>query len=414
MLEKFLTDPAAVECRRAGLFGPHLDSFVATVSELGYARSTVRAQLWLLDHLERWLKRKSLAVVDLEEQVVNQFLAKRRRKGRRSRGERRMVGDFLEHLREKGVIPLPAPTIDESPLATLYKRYEDYLRKERGLCAGSVTAYWPIVRHFIVERFRQGPICLAQLIPDDISPFLLRNARSGSPKSARLMVTALRSFFRFLFRHGETKTDLAGAVPAVAAWRLAEVPKYLEAEDVERIPHACDRSTSVGRRNYAVILLLVRLGLRGGEIVALKLDDIDWRAGVLTVHGKGCHHDRLPLPADVGEAVAAYLRQDRPRCATRRVFIRNRAPHRGFTGPSCISMIVRRALKRAGLQTEFKGAHLLRHSLATRMLRRGASMAEIGEILRHRLPDTTEIYAKVDTKGLRSLALPWPTKGGEQ
>ena len=324
-----------------------------------------------------------------------------------------MVCDFLEHLREKGVIPLPAPTIDESPLATLYKRYEEYLRKERGLSAASVTAYWPSVRHFIVERFRQGPICLSQLIPEDISRFLLRNARSGTPESARLMVTALRSFFRFLFRHGDTKSDLAAAVPTVAAWRLAEVPRYLEAEEVEQVLHACDRSISVGRRDYAVILLLLRLGLRAGEVLALELDDIDWRAGVLTVRGKGRYHDRLPLPCDVGEALAAYLRQDRPRCATRRVFIRIKAPHRGFANPSSISTIVCRALKRAGLQPEFKGAHVLRHSLATGMLRRGASMAEIGEILRHRVANTTEIYAKVDTNGLRSLALPWPMKGGE-
>lgn len=414
MLKNFLTDPAAVERRRTGLFGPHLESFVTRVSEVGYCRSAVRGQLWLLDDLERWLKRKSLAVVDLDEQVVHQFLEKRRRQGRQGRSDGRTVRRFLEHLREERVIQLPAPTIDESPLSTLQKRYEGYLTKERGLSAVTIARYWGILRHFLVERFGEGSLRLQELNPDDISRYLLRHARSGSPGSAKLMVTSLRSFFRFLFQRGETERDLAGAVPTVPAWRLAKVPRYLEAEEVERVVHACDRSVSVGRRDYAVILLLARLGLRAGEVVALELDDIDWRAGVLRVRGKGHYQDDLPLPPDVGEAIAAYLRQDRPRCTTRRVFIRDRAPHRGFAHPSSVSALVCRALKRAGLEPNLKGAHILRHSLATGMLRRGASMTQIGQILRHRLANTTEIYAKVDIQGLRSLARPWPTKGGDQ
>jgi site-specific recombinase XerD len=413
MLEKFLTDRAAVQRRRTGLFGLHLDTFVASVSELGYARATVREQLWLLGDLERWLQRKKLAVADLDQQVVTQFLQNRRRKGRRGRSDARTVRYFLEYLREKGAIQSPAPTIDESPLAMLRKQYENYLRKERGLSPKTVARYWVFLEQFLVERFGTGPICLRELVPDDISGFLLRHARSGSPTTAQLMVSSLRSFFRYLFCCGETESDLAGAVPRVPAWRLAEVPKYLKPEDVERVINACDRSTCVGCRDHALILLLARLGLRAGEVIALELDDINWRAGVLTVRGKGRYHDRLPLPHDVGRAIANYLRQHRPpHCTTRRVFIRSRAPHRGFAHPSSVSTIVCRALKRAGLQPDLKGAHLLRHSLATGMLRRGASMAEIGEILRHRVPNTTEIYAKVDVTGLRSLALPWPTKGG--
>lgn len=414
MLENYLRDPAAVERRRAGLFGAHLDSFTATVSELGYCKSTVRLQLWLLDDLERWLKRRHLTLVNVDEQTTNQFLEKQRRKGRRRRGDGQTVRRFLAHLRDKGVIPSAEPTIDDSPLAMLQKRYENYLRKERGLASTTVARYWVFVRDFIVERFEYGPICVRDLVPDDVSGFLLRHARSGSPGVAKLMVAALRSFFRFLFQHGETESDLAGAVPTVPAWRLKEVPRYLKPEEVERVVHACDRDTSVGCRDRAVILLLSRLGLRASEVIALELDDIDWRAGVITVRGKGCFHDRLPLPVDVGEAIATYLQLHRPQCKTRRVFIRSKAPLRGFANPSSISTIVCRALERAGLQPDFKGAHILRHSLATGMLRRGASMAEIGEILRHRVPNTTEIYAKVDVQGLRSLALPWPTKGGVQ
>jgi site-specific recombinase XerD len=199
----------------------------------------------------------------------------------------------------------------------------------------------------------------------------------------------------------------------VPEWRLAEVPKYLQPEEVERVVHACERDTPVARRDHAIILLLARLGLRASEVIALGLDDLDWRAGVLKVRGKGRSHDCLPLPADVGEAMASYLRHHRPPCTTRRLFIRTKAPHQGFANPSSISTIVGRALKRAGLQPDFTGAHVLRHSLATGMLRSGASLDEIGEVLRHRAPNTTEIDAKVDVRSLRSLALPWPTKGGE-
>jgi len=374
----------------------------------------VREQLRILDGLERWLKRRSVAVVDLDEQVVSQFLQTQRCRGRLRRGARRTVHRFLAHLRETGVIPWPEPTIDDSPLTTLRKQYEEYLKKERGLSTATLVGYWPFIRDFIVERFGGGSICFQELVPGDMSGFLLRHARSSSPGVAKLMVTALRSFCRFLFRHGETECDLTGAVPTIPVWRLAEVPRHLKSEEVERVVHACDLSSPVGCRDQAILLLLVRLGLRAGEVIALELDDIDWRAGVITVRGKGCYHDRLPLPADVGEALATYLRKHRPPCRTRRVFIRSRAPLRGFAHPSSISTIVCRALKRAGLQPDFKGAHILRHSLATGMLHRGASMAEIGEILRHRAPNTTEIYAKVDIRGLRSLALPWPGKGGEQ
>jgi site-specific recombinase XerD len=414
MLEKFLTDSAAVERRRAGLFGHYMDSFVATLSELGYSRASVRLKLWILSDLERWLKRKRLAVVDLDELVLAQFLKKRRRTATLTRSDARTVRHFLEHLREKGAAQPPEPSVDESPLATLRSEYEEHLRKERGLSPLTVARYWVFLEQFIVERFGEGPICLRELAPEDVSGFLLQHAHSGSPGTAKLMVSALRSFFRFLFRSGQTERDLAGAVPTVPSWRLTELPRYLKLEEVDRVVNACDPSTAVGSRDRAVILLLARLGLRAGEVTALELDDIDWQSGVLTVRGKGHYHDRLPIPPDVGEAIATYLRQHRPQCTTRRVFVRSKAPHRGFGHPSSVSTVVCRAVKRAGLQPNLKGAHLLRHSLATGMLRRGASMAEIGEILRHRVPNTTEIYAKVDVSTLRSLALPWPAKGGER
>lgn len=226
------------------------------------------------------------------------------------------------------------------------------------------------------------------------------------------MVTTLRSFFRFLFQEGETTTNLAGAVPTIRSWQLSGIPKYIDPGDVQRTIDGCDLTHPAGRRDRAMLLLIARLGLRASEVMALSLDDIDWRKGVLTIHGKGRLHDRLPLPADVGKALAVYLRRGRPACDSRKVFVRLRAPHRAFTNSATISTIVKRALHRVGLNPPLKGAHLLRHSLATGMLRGGASLAEIGQVLRHRSPNTTEIYAKVDISGLRTIARTWPSKGG--
>ncbi len=225
--------------------------------------------------------------------------------------------------------------------------------------------------------------------------------------------TVFRSFFRFLLQKGELQVDLAASVLTVADWRLSTVPKYLTPEEVERVLNACDRRMATGRRDYAILLLLARLGLRAGEVVALQLEDINWRAGEILVRGKGLLHERMPLPSDVGQALTSYLRRGRPACQTRRVFVRMRAPRRGFANPATLSGIVRRALARADLHPPSRGAHLLRHSLATSMLGSGATMRELAEILRHRAINSTEIYAKVDFQGLRSLAHPWPMGGGQ-
>jgi len=412
MLEQIFKGAVAAERWRSGPLAPHLDSFIKVCLDLGYARSSVRDKLWILGVLKKWLDRRGLCVTDLDESLLERFFKKRGRKPRPRRGDARTVRQFLEHLRDQGIVRAQEALIDRSPIGTLQRRYGTYLSKERGLSPAAIARYWPFLERFLVERFGRGPIRLDDLRPRDVSAFLLRHAQSSTPGVAKLMVSALRSFFRFLFQAGETKSDLAGAVATIRAWRLAQVPKFLKSEEVSRLIDACDQSLPVRRRDRAVLLLLARLGLRASEVINLELEDLDWRAGVIAVRGKGHSRDRLPLPTEVGEALAAYLRQDRPPCGTRRVFIRSRAPHRGFAHPSTVSTIVCRALKRAGLEPAHKGAHLLRHSLATGMLRRGATMAEIGEVLRHRVPNTTEIYAKVDIEGLRSLARPWPTQGG--
>jgi site-specific recombinase XerD len=411
MLEKFLKRLEADKLELRNPLLVHVRSFAASLMEDGYATATMQSKLGLIVDLGQWLGRRGLAVTDLDERRIETFIA-----GRRlcRRGDRTTVRQLLGHLREHNIVPSVTPTRDESPWTAILDRYEKHLRSERGLTTATIINYLPFARKFLNHRFGEGPFLLREVRPSDISGFVLRHARSMSCRRAQLMTSAFRSFFRFLFQHGELGVDLAPSVPTVADWRLSVIPKYLTPTEVARVLGSCDRNTATGRRNYSILLLLARLGLRAGEIVALQLDDIDWRSGEILVRGKGLLHDRMPLPVEVGQALASYLRHDRPSCKTRCVFVCMRAPQRKFARAATVSTIVKRALGRAGLHPRFKGAHLFRHSLATSMIRSGASMGEIGEILRHRRPSTTEIYAKLDFEGLRLLAQPWPVFGGAQ
>ena len=412
MLENYYKDPDAVERLRSGPLGPYLDLAVTSLVGEGYTASTVRSHLWAAGHFGRWLAANGHGAGELDQRIVDSYLDERRREGKLHRSQPAAVRHVLDHLREEGVVPVQEPAGAESPIERLLVRYKKHLRVGRGLTEATVVNYRPYIHRFLTERFGDEPLRLQYLMPSDVSRFLVRQSQSLAHGSARVMTAALRSLFRFLLQNGEIEVDLAAAVLTVADWRQGSVPKYLAPKEVERLLEACDRNTGVGRRNYAILLLLARLGLRAGEVVALELDDIDWRAAELTVPGKGLSRESVPLPSAVGEALAAYLALDRPSCATRRVFICMRAPHRGLAHPSTVSTLVRRALERADLHPPTRGAHLLRHSLATGLLREGASMAEIGQLLRHRSPNTTEIYAKVDFNGLRALALPWPGTGG--
>ena len=390
--------------------GFHLRAFATSLVDDGYSDRTVRLKLGLLACLGRWLKSTKLSITDLNERLLEAFL---KRKHRERTGDLRTVQQFLDHLRKENVVPARNLPCDNSPLAHILNRYQTHLRTERGLVACTIEEYQSFARKFLLERFRGRPLRLKAMKASDISDFVLRHTPSMNVKTAQLMTTALRSFLRFLFQKEELQADLAASVPTVANWRLSTVPKYLTPKEVERLLKVCDRRTAVGRRDYAILLLLARLGLRAGEVIALQLEDIDWRAGEILIRGKGLLHDRMPLPADVGEALASYLHRDRSACQTRRVFLCTNAPRRGFAHPSTLSGIVRQALARADLYPPLKGAHLLRHSLATSMLRSGAKMGEIAEILRHRELNSTEIYAKVDFKSLRSLAHPWPIGGAQ-
>ena len=397
--------PSAV----SGPLAPYAEAFAQRLREQGYAPWTLQDKLHVVARLSGWLAEHQLSVGALNEQSVCGFLHEfHTRERRRSHGDPTTLRDLLRQLSDAGVLPQPTVVAEDGPQAEMLRAFRRYLIQERGLAMTTVDTYVAVAMRFIAARVGTASDDPAALQAHDVIAFVRAEAHRLSPKPAQLMVSALRGFLRFLHQHGRIAVDLIASVPTVADWRRSGVPKYLPAEQVETLLATCDQHTIGGQRDYAVLLLLARLGLRAGEVVHLRLEDVDWTEGLLTVCGKGGRWRRLPLPMDVGEAIARYLSAGRPPCSTRRVFVRLRAPHTGFASSVAIDGIVSRALTRAGLQPALRGAHLLRHSLATTMLRRGASLAEIGQLLGHQLPQTTEIYAKVDACALAELAQPWP------
>jgi integrase/recombinase XerD len=399
-------------CARHGVVGAldaFLESFVSELEGLGYSVGVVRKKRAVVAAFAGWVGGHQLDVTAIDEAAVEAFLGGSGGGDPGScGGRRRALLGFLEHLRAAGVTVRPAPVSDESYGALLEKRYRSYLRCERGLVEGTVACYGLYVGEFVREHFGTTAATAAghPLDAADVRGFLLRRARSVTPRTAQLVATALRSFLRFLFLQGVTTLNLALAIPTVPAYRQARAHAYLRSEEVNLLLAACDRATANGRRDHAILLLLARLGVRACEVAALELGDVRWPSGEIVVRGKGSVLQRLPLLPDVGAALAEYLREGRPQSECRSLFLRNDAPRLGL-GPDGVGFVVRRALARAGLRPPQRGSHLLRFSLATNMLHRGASMAEIGQVLGHRARESTEIYAKVDFTALRTVALPW-------
>jgi site-specific recombinase XerD len=410
VINKLFTFQSTIERLRQGPLSEHLDAYAASVCELGYGRSSIRQQIGVIAEFSRWLKQHHIDIENLDSNVVGRFLRLRRRQRRLRRGDPKTLQRMLAMLCDMRLVKQQPPVADTARSA-ITNGFRHYLSQERGLSPATLLNYFPVVEQFLSERFGNRAPNLATLRALDVTAFVTRHAHQMSPMRAKLMVTALRSFFGYLRYKGAIATDLAGCVPTVPNWSLSTIPRFLPAGEVERVLQCCDRRTAVGRRNHAILLLLARLGVRAGEVVALTLDDIDWSTGQIAIRGKGGKSAPLPLTDEIGATLAAYLRHDRPRSATRRVFIRHRAPLVGFGNSSTISSLVRRALKHAGVESAHTGAHVLRHSLATNLLRQGGSLDEIGELLRHQSPNTTAIYAKVDVTALHTLALPWPGSG---
>lgn len=401
--------PVVLETLEAGLLTPHLEALGRELSERGYAITSSNYALRLFAAFGVWLEQLSHTLHDLDETVLDAFLPARYHDHQPHRSDHAMLALLLACLREAGVV-VPRPECpDLHPSAPIREAFRAHLINQRNLAPETVSTYLDTVTRFLDWRFgAHSPPALNALGAEDINAFMLEQARRYSAGHTQLIASALRGFLRFLLQCGVLSIDLAQAVPAPARRQLAGLPKFMPGEDVERLLDSVDQTRPQGLRDEAILLLLARLGLRAGEVVRLRLDDLDWEAGELVIRGKCGRRERLPLPWDVGEALSRYLRDARPACSTRQVFVCLRAPRRGFKAGNAVGTIVRRALARADLHPAHRGAHLLRHSLATRLLREGASLVEIGELLRHRNLDTTRIYAKVDEHALRRLALPWP------
>jgi site-specific recombinase XerD len=411
VINQLFTFPSTIERLRQEPLGEHMDAYARFVAEQGYTSNSIRSQIVVIQDFGRWLRQKHIDVSSLDSDTTDRFLRTRGRPVAVRRGEARALDRFLFLLRQRGVVQHRPDQPIETARQRVVEEFRRYLLQERRLSPATPHNYVPVVDQFLSERFAGRALQLSAVRAVDVTGFIRRHAHQLSPGQASLMVTALRSFFRYLLHRGEIPTDLAACVPTVPRWSFSSLPRFLSAHAVQRVLNSCDRQTSIGRRNYAILLLLARLGLRAGEVVALDLDDIDWKQGLITIRGKGGKSALLPLPVDVGEAIADYLWRDRPRCSVRRLFIRDRAPHTGFQNSLAISTLAMRALKQAGIRSSHTGAHVFRHSLATSLLSKGCSLDEISELLRHQSPNTTAIYAKVDVTALRKLALPWPGGG---
>jgi integrase/recombinase XerD len=396
-----MKDPSQV--RVTGPLGPHAEGFRTELARQGYASSSAVNQLKLVGHLSRWMTMEGLSAPELVPAEIKRYVEARRAARYRHNLSEQGLRPLLEYLRELGVLAEPAPPGPASPHERLLEDYVSYLRAERSLAAGTVRYYLRFARLFISSVSDETG--LGAITTGDVSRFVVEQCGRRSVGSARTLVMALRSLLRFLHVTGLSATPLAGAVPAVAPWRERSLPQELSPAAVARLLGSCDQRTATGRRDYAILIVLVRLGLRAGEAAALQLDDIDWRRGDLVVRGKGDRREQLPLPVDVGEALAAYLRRGRPRCHDRHLFMRVKAPTAGLTGDG-VSKVVHAACRRAGLPVA--GAHRLRRTTACATLRCGGSLAEVGEVLRQRSAFTQALYAKVDRAALERVARPWP------
>jgi site-specific recombinase XerD len=388
--------------------GQLIELYAAWLVKDGLARQGTWRCLSLVGDLLREMASRHWKLTDLDERMIERYLGYRARKQSIQPGDRAALGRLLSVLREAGTIA-PAAASPLTAHEQIFEAFRHYLLSERGLAPKSIVRHLPVIRQFLREVCPGGADDLGRIRQEDVVRYIERHARDWSPRSGQAMCWSLRAFLRYLHLKGLHPLALAGCVPSIRRWQLASLPTYLSVAQVQKVLDGCDRSTSVGRRDYAILMMLAKLGMRAGEVAILTLDDIDWRSGEMLVRSKGRQRAGMPIPPDVGAAVVAYLRHGRPKSPYRRLFLRTLAPHVGFASGCAITMIAKVALERAGIRGyAHQGAHIFRHSLATELLRSGATLSEIGQLLRHESHDTTRIYAKVDIGALRTLSLPWP------
>jgi len=395
------------------ILGSQVDPFVSDLKNAGYPACTLSTKRAALRKFISWWRSRNTTDSSPDESEVKAFMAKacKLSASHRCLASTALFG-FLEHLRRQGVICKQSSTVRTTASDRLLQSYADFLRDEKGLAELSLRVYLPVAAS-LLEYLHGSPAAVRRLNATTIRSFLFKRAKGRSSESVRLLAISLRSFVRFLHLRGKIGDDLTTAVPTVRKWSQTRVPKKLTPDEVKRVLAVPDRKTATGRRDYAILLLLARLGLRAGEVITLQTNDLYWRSGEILIRGKGARRDVLPLPHQTGGAIARYLRLDRGVRPTQRVFLRANAPRVPLTGPASIGHIVRHRLAQAGIERpKHIAAHLFRHTLASRMLQQGAKLRDIAEVLRHRAYGSTEIYAKIDLSSLDEVVRPWPGQGG--
>ena len=405
-IKKFFTRPWVLRRLHQAPLGRYIDNYAARLVDRGYAYRTARTHLAAIWRLSVFLFTRNLAAEALDERIIARFLRHCRCNGRQPRSDGWALHAFLTMLRETSVCPAQAAarlSLDDQ----LLEDFRRYLLEQRGLALVSIDRLIPILRYFLREQPRTINRSLGRLSAEDVTDFVEKHAHNYA--EPQHITVALRTFLRYLQYRGLLNRDLFRAVPNVARWKFSTVPRFLPPDQVRRVLEHCDRRSAAGRRDYAILVMLARLGLRAKEIRTLMLDDIDWHSAKICLRNtkSGCDA-QMPLPASVGKALVQYLKNGRPRSSDRHVFLRQQAPHVAFSNSTGITKIVYKALERARVDSPAKGARLFRHSLATQMLSNGASLTLIGQFLRHQDPDTTRIYAKVDINAMRKIALSWP------
>jgi integrase/recombinase XerD len=395
-----------------GSAAPYLEGFAAQMASMGHTSLTISFYLGSTIHFGGWLQATGLDLADVNEETINAFgvhrcdCPGRRNQKRVSRAYTARVQRFVDFLRQRGAIRVIADSMAQTP--SPLSSFRDWLLRHRGLAAVTVERHERLITRMLPSLGIDAAVYNAA----SVRRVILDQIRACRPAHAKTIVSALRVYLRFLATSGACQPGLDHALPTVAEWRLSSLPRYLDSQQVTRLIDSCSKDGCQGLRDRAIVLLLLRLGLRAGDIASMRPNDIDWQEATLLVRGKGRREVRLPLPQDAGDAVLDYFEHARPQVGIDRVFLCAKAPFRPFRSGITVSDIVRAALRRAGIENPpTHGANLLRHSAATTMLRAGATLDEIGTVLRHKSPDTTAHYAKVDITALGQIAQPWPKEG---
>lgn len=402
----YYDEPSALRKWKKGPLSPYLDSFAWRLYECGYSPGVGQGYIRCISYLSQWLEQQGFESHQLDERKIRDHL-----EGLKHHKDTVISSSphllFLSYLREIGVIKRPPPQT-MSQVERVVNQYVKYLRQERGLAESTIPHRRIFPRRFLEEQFGKKPVVLSRLKARDFIRYIENHAHEYGALYRGSMVLILRDFCRFLYLRKYIHEDIAVSIPSMPCWRATRLPHHLKRPDAESILKTCNRNTPKGMRDYAILLLLIRLGLRAGEVRNLTLDDIDWESGEITICGKGSKRNRLPLPQEVGKALVQYLQHGRPPCSSRHLFIRMRAPHTKLQCSGPIGKIVKQAIERAGLNPPHKGSHLLRHTFATNLLHQGASLPEIGRMLGHEKISSTLVYAHVDIKNLKKIVQPWP------